>query len=166
MSEVKLKPCPFCGGTDLDVIRKSDFALTVHCRDCLADGRISFPICWTETDELAVEAWNHRPAEDKLKAEVERLRERANTPFRKQLIHILKEQAANVDYPEVTVPFDFLQEVEDIDAKNHRLREEIREIHNEAVLGLSYLEAASLKDGSLSTILEKTRKALQVEDGK
>ena len=63
----ELKPCPFCGSrAELYVFRQSEH--TVRCRSCYAD-------CGAWQDHYrAVAVWNHRPAEDRLKAEVERLK--------------------------------------------------------------------------------------------
>jgi len=65
MSE--LKPCPFCGGSDLEITpRKAhddndrEYAKAVHCRDCMTVGPHEVGIGWCETDEEAVEAWNRR----------------------------------------------------------------------------------------------------------
>lgn len=55
----KLKPCPFCGGTHVDVWhqywvlpKRHDFA--VHCYDC------HFGLARKNTEAEAIEAWNRR----------------------------------------------------------------------------------------------------------
>ena len=54
----KLKPCPFCGGEDLDVHvgvyngRKHE-SVTITCRDCLGS-------IYGSTEERAVKDWNTR----------------------------------------------------------------------------------------------------------
>lgn len=57
MSE--LKPCPFCGGTDLNVINNQSYA--VQCLTCNGRARHFF------TEEEAIVAWNHRPLSKRLK---------------------------------------------------------------------------------------------------
>lgn len=52
----KLMPCPFCGGTNLEVGRWGDYRLTVACSDCEFDGPEAI------TPEGAMEKWNGRPA--------------------------------------------------------------------------------------------------------
>jgi Lar family restriction alleviation protein len=63
----ELLPCPFCGSNDLEIIpdlAKDDnnriYAYHVFCRDCHARGRNNFPICWCESEQQAIEAWNDR----------------------------------------------------------------------------------------------------------
>ena len=46
---IQLKPCPFCGGTDLHYQSR-----TIECNACLAEG----PYC--DSGELAAVAWNKR----------------------------------------------------------------------------------------------------------
>lgn len=66
-----LKPCPFCGGRDLDLMvamRECYWS----CNDCDADG----PMC--SEKEGATEKWNTRAAlEQKAEAEAMRIREEA-----------------------------------------------------------------------------------------
>lgn len=67
MSE-ELKPCPFCGSPDLEILPEwSDdinpmrvIAYFVHCKDCLAQGRMTYPIGWCESELAAIQAWNDR----------------------------------------------------------------------------------------------------------
>lgn len=65
-----LKPCPFCESDDLSVHLDDGFSYYVWCGNCGSQ---------TDNDHLtekeAIKAWNTRPAEDELKAEVERLKE-------------------------------------------------------------------------------------------
>ncbi len=58
MGEVmqKLKPCPFCGGTDVHVIDKTTFSF-IECNDCLAAFH-QLEACSVDDN---VEAWNRRP---------------------------------------------------------------------------------------------------------
>ena len=62
--EIKLKPCPFCGGK---AFWDSEFS-GVYCH-CGAE------ITFCESDKEAAERWNTRPIEDALKEENKRLRE-------------------------------------------------------------------------------------------
>ena len=68
MSE-NLNPCPFCGGEDLSVHFDDGFSCYVWCGDCGSKTDNRHP-----TKKEAIKAWNTRPAEDALKAEVERLK--------------------------------------------------------------------------------------------
>jgi Lar family restriction alleviation protein len=54
MSDVSLKPCPFCGRGG-KVVRKpfSDY-FTVECQGCLATGPVSV------NEEFVIKWWNHR----------------------------------------------------------------------------------------------------------
>jgi len=59
MSE-ELKPCPFCGGSKVQII-DYEFTDQIECDEC---GNLVRPSCW-----------NTRPIEDALRAENKRLRE-------------------------------------------------------------------------------------------
>ncbi len=53
----KLKPCPFCGGTDLHLVNSSGFgADVIICYECLAVFTQQEITC---EDDL-IEAWNRR----------------------------------------------------------------------------------------------------------
>ena len=71
MSEPKLRPCPFCGGTSASFVCHDPDAgfphLDVVCNDCGA--RVETPADWGDR-ELAAGIWNTRPDD----AERERLR--------------------------------------------------------------------------------------------
>lgn len=68
MSE-ELRECPFCGGThSINVINFITGDSFRKCDICGAEAPE------TKTPEEAAEKWNTRPAEDALKAEVERLK--------------------------------------------------------------------------------------------
>lgn len=62
----ELKPCPFCGG-ESKVTEREGFAF-FWCGECGASSKIA-------KESEAREYWNRRPAEDALKAEVDRLKE-------------------------------------------------------------------------------------------
>ena len=51
--ESELLPCPFCGGTDVDVMFACNIVY-VGCRDCNAEGGK-----W-RTEKTAVKHWNRR----------------------------------------------------------------------------------------------------------
>lgn len=62
----ELKPCPFCKG--LNIVRYSyNFSNNIHYQ-CSKCG------CLSIFDNKSKDTWNTRPAEDALKAEVERLK--------------------------------------------------------------------------------------------
>ena len=67
MSDIELKPCPFCGGKAKCIEYYGLFH--VICCDCYIAGRDRPSI------DGAIEAWNTRPIEDALKAENARFRE-------------------------------------------------------------------------------------------
>lgn len=62
MSEIKLKPCPFCGGK---AALKGDFFSLVKCEECGAETRKVEISKKYSSDEKAVEAWNRRTDNDK-----------------------------------------------------------------------------------------------------
>jgi Lar family restriction alleviation protein len=51
----ELKPCPFCGGTDVEAIDQQGVAW-VLCKSCSVDGPFG------STAEEATAVWNHRPS--------------------------------------------------------------------------------------------------------
>ena len=55
MLTMKLKPCPFCGGTDVHVIDEGNFSF-IECADCLG-AFYQREACCVEDN---VEAWNKR----------------------------------------------------------------------------------------------------------
>lgn len=61
MSDTKLKPCPFCGSTHIEVEQEPERCWRVRCIHCWA-------LSQTDTNEAdAIAAWNRRspaPAED------------------------------------------------------------------------------------------------------
>ena len=74
---VKLRLCPFCGGDNIEIIKKSGIVATVRCQDCWADGPTKVLTDYIETEDCsddaaweeakskatkdAIEAWNRRP---------------------------------------------------------------------------------------------------------
>lgn len=58
MSEIKLKPCPFCGGTDLDYYVDNFVSTYVECNSCgvKVQGAYNSERGEKEADEL----WNRR----------------------------------------------------------------------------------------------------------
>lgn len=59
MSEVKLKPCPFCGSTDpfiftCQTLGSNGIGYGFYCWNCKTKGP------QTPSEELAAEAWNRR----------------------------------------------------------------------------------------------------------
>lgn len=59
MGEVKLKPCPFCGGEAATVFNSGGW---IYCKDC--DGQTGY----YRTPEEAIEAWNGRVNNDNEKS--------------------------------------------------------------------------------------------------
>lgn len=74
MSDNELKPCPFCECEIIDVVAEeyldgSKVFYTANCHECDTQHGGLF-----ETYDEATKAWNTRPLEDALRAEIERLR--------------------------------------------------------------------------------------------
>lgn len=69
----ELKPCPFCGSDKVAVSRtphsKYGILYGIECKSCNAHGSFRFIF-----EHYAIESWNSRPAEEALKAEVERIK--------------------------------------------------------------------------------------------
>ena len=91
----QLKACPFCGSNDIEVKQyyNDGWYWFVTCKNCKAEKIHQFK-------GVAIQEWNTRPAEDALKAEVERLK--ANVAllggeYRKQteLINVLQRALAS-----------------------------------------------------------------------
>jgi len=59
MSE-KLKPCPFCGGKDIQIAIKEGAFKKAYCNNCYAEVQ-------TKDGIGLVEKWNTRPEEDRLR---------------------------------------------------------------------------------------------------
>ncbi|MFM0044061.1 Lar family restriction alleviation protein [Paraburkholderia sediminicola] len=61
----ELKPCPFCGGTDLDWTAEQADAVTffgqIHCNSC--DTVVHSEECWRSDEDAEIDAkdkWNFR----------------------------------------------------------------------------------------------------------
>lgn len=66
-SEIKLKPCPFCGGSGHIIIKTWDIfthGAIVECNDCGARTRLVEPDCNYAARDKAVELWNKRIVEN------------------------------------------------------------------------------------------------------
>jgi len=50
--QIKLKPCPFCGGDPVTYERGWDWAIVVTCLDC------GYSISGFDTTEKAIDMWN------------------------------------------------------------------------------------------------------------
>ena len=62
MSEIKLKPCPFCGSTasiQQDITGKNYYHVVCNDRKCKCPMVAGMPI-WKNTEEEATEDWNRR----------------------------------------------------------------------------------------------------------
>lgn len=51
-----VKPCPFCGGLDIDIKIKDSGNIMLHCTNCGALGPN-----WDYREERAIFSWNDRP---------------------------------------------------------------------------------------------------------
>ena len=69
MSELKLLPCPFCGG-EAEMLNYSPTEWLVHCIEC--DGMVEK---WRETEEEAIEQWNNRTPMDNIVEKLEEAKE-------------------------------------------------------------------------------------------
>lgn len=76
MSEQEIKPCPYCGSTDIKL--HDEITHAVWCQECFAE-MPSIDI------ESAVELWNTRPIEDELRARIAELE--AESERLSQLLH-------------------------------------------------------------------------------
>lgn len=65
-----LKPCPFCGSSDLELFNDEEQVM-IRCRDCDARG----PSC--NLDRKAQVEWNVRPTEDNWKKVAEGFKDKA-----------------------------------------------------------------------------------------
>lgn len=60
MPEIKLKPCPFCGGMGILNNEKNRTVSFVKCIQCGAESGIVHVSAEYCADEQAIEAWNRR----------------------------------------------------------------------------------------------------------
>ena len=51
---MELRPCPFCESTDVETAWHEQLGFWVTCNKCYATGKTA------ETEEAAIESWNHR----------------------------------------------------------------------------------------------------------
>lgn len=58
MGETELKPCPFCGGKNIDLVSHCAVIVFVQCDDCCA----TFP--HFDSEEEAITAWNRRATDE------------------------------------------------------------------------------------------------------
>lgn len=58
MAKIELKPCPFCGGTNIAVAKEDEWE--VMCMDCYVNVGAC---CSYYTEAEAIEAWNKRVGE-------------------------------------------------------------------------------------------------------
>lgn len=59
MSEIKLKPCPFCGSEDVVIVKPINLGKigkALLCNKC--NTRVGFPMAYD--DLMAMDAWNRR----------------------------------------------------------------------------------------------------------
>lgn len=73
--EIKLKPCPFCGG-EAEIIDDAMGTIS-RCRRCGAENGNG--VYGEDGHKLAVKDWNTRPIEDAFKAENKRFRKALDT---------------------------------------------------------------------------------------
>lgn len=64
MNEIVLKPCPFCGGTNIrkgrSVQGHGDFAEFLQCLECGAGGPDDMTLAYKLSKDTIQEAWNKR----------------------------------------------------------------------------------------------------------
>ena len=65
MNEEELKPCPFCGSTEVKVFSFSDGGICVKCLDCYCQTAVMNDFCIMDAKkksafERITEAWNRR----------------------------------------------------------------------------------------------------------
>lgn len=74
-SEIKLKPCPFCGSDDVHIESKNLF-YWVECYQCGATGQEARlrdeTVNVAQGEERATNNWNTRPIEDELRSRAEK----------------------------------------------------------------------------------------------
>ena len=61
----KLKPCPFCGSVEFELVKTDIGWYLVRCNTCIAEGQAG------RTTQQTEQLWNTRPLEDALQAEVD-----------------------------------------------------------------------------------------------
>lgn len=65
MSDIELKPCPFCGG-EAEMLNYSESEWLVYCPAC--GGAVEK---WRKTEAEAIEQWNTRKPMDRIVAQLE-----------------------------------------------------------------------------------------------
>jgi len=83
----KLKPCPFCGGTNIKLYSEKDE--TIHgffhfCDDC--DCRVKIESRLFDTDEEAIDMWNKRTISPNEPLSLKQLKERVGKPVYDNLL--------------------------------------------------------------------------------
>ena len=70
----ELKPCPFCDGTDINVVIEGNFSFE-ECAGCGAtsEAHRAYEICTEQRKAAAADKWNTRPAEEALQARIAEL---------------------------------------------------------------------------------------------
>ena len=70
MSEIKLKPCPFCGGSGIRIEPVNKWRKSLFCQNCHAK-------FIGESEEKLIEKWNTRKPMERIVEQLEELRDKA-----------------------------------------------------------------------------------------
>lgn len=114
--EIKLKPCPFCGG-EAEIIDDAMGTIS-RCRCCGAENGNG--VYGAEGHKLAVKDWNARPIEDKLNEQIGRFKKYSAALEQevKTLREALEKYAKGKNYIGVSsdgTPFEFEENSEGLD---------------------------------------------------
>lgn len=95
MTEIVLKPCPFCGSEDFLISEWKDF-VSVKCGQC--ETKVG-----AQDEKTAIEYWNYRPIEDAKDEEIKQLKSE-NARLQKELNEAIEQNYKNA--------FDIQQQAE------------------------------------------------------
>lgn len=93
-SMMKLRPCPFCGSEDVDLLNR-EYKSYAKCWNCRAEGPIVETVQLSRGQSLeakAVELWNERASDDVM-LDVASEIEASEDPCLQWLVELLREEA-------------------------------------------------------------------------